>query len=71
MTLAGFVVAYGLSDVGIYQGPIPTAIGVGTSAVRLEYDVPLEIRSYQIWSGFEASGIGELSFEINIENFLR
>jgi hypothetical protein len=66
LTLAGFVVAYGLSDVGIYQGPIAKAIDVGISAVRLEYGAALEIRRYQTWSGFEASRINAISFGVKI-----
>jgi hypothetical protein len=55
LALAGFAVAYGQSDVGIYQGPIPVRIGVRPSTIRIEYAIALEIRRYQDWSGFEAS----------------
>jgi hypothetical protein len=56
LALAGFAVAYGL-DVGIYQGPIPTrfTVDTATSTVRLDYNVAVQIRQYERWSGFEAS----------------
>jgi sialate O-acetylesterase len=52
LALAGFNVAYGLTDGGIFKGPIPTLFNVSSAdgKVRVHYDIPIVYRAI---TGFE------------------
>jgi sialate O-acetylesterase len=50
LALGAFNVAYGQTDSGIFQGPIPTQFVNEGSAIRVTYSVPL---AYRATSGFE------------------
>lgn len=42
LALAAFQVAYGTTDNGIYQGPLPTQLSLEGSSVRVSYGIPLQ-----------------------------
>jgi len=53
LSLAAYNVAYGSTDTGIYQGPIPTAYAREGNNVRITYGMPVTFRTTSDTGMFE------------------